>query len=403
MKYKGFNQRILEIIIIIVVATALGMFSGGATIFTMLFENKTEEVKCEECNCNVEDSANEILKVYQEIIKNYYGDVDAEELKQIAISAMLSSLGDPHTKYMDTETSNDFNEKMLGEYKGVGLQIYNGEKGITVMSVFPGSPAETLGMKVDDVIISVQGESVTELSATQASLLIKYGTPDIIKMEILRGEEIIEYTVEKQTVIINSVTNKIFRKDGENIGYISLSVFASNSFEQFSYALEQLELEGINGLVIDIRDNTGGYLHSVTDILDLFLKKGEVLYQLKTKEETTKTKALDKEYTKYPIAILTNSVSASASEILAGALRESYGAVTVGTVTYGKGTVQETVEFEDGSLVKITTKEWLTPEGNAINGVGISVDYLEELTGNYGDSTDNQLQKAIDVIINKIE
>lgn len=399
MKYKGLYQRIFEIIIIIIVATALGMFSGGATIFTMLFENE----KCEECNCNVEDSANEIVRVYQEIMKSFYGDVDDKELKEIAINAMLSSLGDPNTRYMDIETSNDFNEKMLGEYKGVGLQIYNGEKGITVMSVFAGSPAQTLGMQIDDVIISVQGQPVTELSATEASILIKYGTPDTIKMEILRDEEVIEYTVEKQTVIIDSVTNKIFRKQNKNIGYISLSVFASNSFEQFSYSLQQLENEGIDGLIIDIRDNTGGYLHSVTDILDLFLEKDEVLYQLKTKKETEITKASDDEHRDYPIVILTNSNSASASEILAGALRESYGAYTVGTITYGKGTVQETVQFDDGSIVKITTKEWLTPNGNTINGVGISVDYLEELIGNYGDDTDNQLQKAIDVIIEMID
>ncbi len=397
-KYKDVYQRLIEIVIIIMVATALGMFSGGATIFTMFSNNKEE---CE--TCGVVDSSNEILRVYEEIVEKYYGDVDAETLKEIAINAMLSSLGDPNTMYMDSTQGQNFNEKMQGQYKGVGLEIYNGDNGVTILTVFPNTPAEAIGLQVDDVIKSVDDESVEELSATEVSVIIKYGESDLVKLEIQRGTEVLTYNIEKEIVNLKSVSTKFYMSGENNIGYISISVFAANTYDQFKEALEYLEQQEIDGLVIDVRDNSGGYLYTVTDMLELFLEEDKALYQLKSKEETIITTDQTNEHRSYPVVVLTNGSSASASEILAGALRESYGASTVGTITYGKGTVQETVTLSNGSIAKITTKEWLTPNGNAINGVGIEVDYIEVMTGNYGDETDNQLQKAIEVVSDKIE
>lgn len=397
-KYKDVYQRLIEIVIIIMVATALGMFSGGATIFTMFNNNK------EECDtCDVVDSSNEMLRVYEEIVEKYYGDVDPETLKEIAINAMLSSLGDPNTMFMDSQRGRDFNEKMEGQYKGVGLEIFNGENGVTVLTVFPNTPAEELGLKVDDVIKSVDGNSIEDLSATEVSIIIKYGDSDFVELEVLRGTETFTYNIEKKIVQLKSVSTKFYMSGEKNIGYIGISVFAANTFDQFQAALEHLEQQEIDALIIDVRDNTGGYLYTVTDILELFLEKDDAMYQLKSKDETIITRDQTNKHRTYPIVVITNGVSASASEILAGALRESYGASTVGTLTYGKGTVQETVTLSNGAIAKITTKEWLTPNGNTINGVGIEVDYLEIMTGNYYDETDNQLQKAIEVISEKIE
>ena len=191
----------------------------------------------------------------------------------------------------------------------------------------------------------------------------------------------------------------MFEENGKKIGYIELSVFAANTYSQFEQKLTELESRNIDSLIIDVRDNSGGYLSTVTDIASLFLDKSKIIYQLDTKGIVEQVYAKTNSSRNYKIAVLINGNSASASEILAGALKESYGATIIGVNSFGKGTVQKAYQLESGATVKYTIQKWLTPNGNWINEVGITPDVKVELDNNYyknpSDSTDNQLQMAI--------
>ena len=199
--------------------------------------------------------------------------------------------------------------------------------------------------------------------------------------------------------------SKTYDVKGKNIGYIVINSFANNTYDQFKEQLEKLETKSIVGLIIDVRDNSGGYLHSVTSMLDMFLPKGTMIYQIQDKKTTYKYTSKTNESRNYPIAVLVNKASASASEILAVGLKESYGADVVGTYTYGKGTVQVTKDLSDGSMIKYTIQKWLSPKGNWINEVGVAPTYEVELSDLYeqnpNEENDNQLQKALEIISNK--
>ena len=196
--------------------------------------------------------------------------------------------------------------------------------------------------------------------------------------------------------------SKIIEQDNKKIGYINISIFTSITTKQFKKQLAKLEDKEIDGLIIDVRDNSGGYLSTVTDISSLFLKKGQIIYQLSSKSGVEKIKDNTKESRSYPIAVIINKNSASASEILAGAIKESYKGYVVGTKTYGKGTVQQVKKLSDGSMIKYTIENWLTPDGNWINEKGIEptdeVELSKEYYENPTNENDNQLQKALEVV-----
>ena len=241
-----------------------------------------------------------------------------------------------------------------------------------------------------------------DISTTTASKLgdyIKSGAKDKITMTIIRGEEEKVVTLSREKIEIPVVTAKTFESNGKKIGYLQISIFSSVANKQFKENLEKLEKDGIDGLIIDVRNNNGGYLTTVTDITSSLLPKGKIIYQIQKGDKKVATK--DKTSTKreYPIAVLVNGGSASASEILAGAIKESYKGYVVGTKTYGKGTVQQVKKLSDGSMIKYTVENWLTPDGNWINEKGIEPTNVVNMDSAYyenpGDENDNQLQKAL--------
>lgn len=245
---------------------------------------------------------------------------------------------------------------------------------------------------VGDIITKVADNDVQNSTLSVVSNLIK-STNGTTTIEVLRGGvyKTLEINVEK--VSIPSVSSNNF----DGVGYIKITTFSNNTYEQFKTALSSLEKENIDSLVIDVRNNGGGFLNAAVDIAELFIEKGKNVYGLETKEKTEYYKDSTKESRKYKVGILLNSASASASEILAAALKESYGATLLGLTSYGKGTVQETSELETGGMIKYTTAYWLTPNGNKINNVGLKPDV--EITGDYNDDmdyeSDTQLLTAI--------
>ena len=343
-----------------------------------------------------------LIEVYETITNNFNGGVDKKELIDSAINGMMTSIGDEYTGYFDSSSTEDFNELVTGVYEGIGCSITTFEDKIKVMEVFENGPAYKGGLKVGDLITSVDDQSVKSMTVEEVSNYIKTKKDATVSMSVLRGEETLTLTIVRGKVDTPVVTTKTFEVNGKKVGYLGISMFSLSSATQFTNGLNKLETTGIDSLIIDVRGNTGGYLTNVTKIINGLLPKGKVIYQ--TERNGVKQEFLDKDDVSrsYPIAVLINGSSASASEILAAAIKESYGGYVVGTTTYGKGTVQQTKVLSDGTMIKFTVENWLTPDGNWINDLGVSPTHEVKMDDAYYsdpiDEKDTQLQKALELV-----
>ena len=345
-----------------------------------------------------------VVDTYYAIVDNYYGDLNKDELVDGAVEGMISSVGDSFTSYTNTEDTTNFDETINGSYEGIGCSIatYADGNKIVVIEVFSNSPAEKAGLKVGDIITKVDGEDYTDKTGTDVSSYVKDSGKEKVVLTIERDNEEKDITINLSKVEIPYVSSKVLDSNNKKIGYIDISLFSSTSYKQFKSELEKIEKDKIEGLIIDVRDNNGGYLTSVTDISNMLLEKGKTIYVLEDSNGKIKKKDTTKEKRTYPIAILINEESASASEILASVIKESYGGYVVGTRSYGKGTVQQTKKLLDGSMIKYTTQKWLTPDGNFINGTGVTptneVEINDEYFYNPSIETDNQIQEALKLV-----
>ncbi len=389
------NKRLVEIAFVVLLSSFIGMIGGAVTIYTL--ESKVDR--------HVDASKiAEIDNMYNTIISKYYDTVDEEKIIKGAVEGMLSVL-DANTTYMDQTTTSSFNKKMQGEYYGIGVEALGVDgSGVLVVSVVNNSPAYNSGIKEGDIITKANGEDLSVKGATYFTEMVAK-TSEEIKLEVSRKDRVLNISVLPEKVVIPSVTTNRFTISGKNIGYIKISIFAANTASQFATELKKLEEQGINSLVIDVRDNSGGYLSGAASILEMFMGKGEILYQTESKTSTVSRKDETDESRNYPVAILVNGSSASASEVLTACLMENHNAIVVGTTTYGKGTVQETIGLSEGSMAKITTKKWLTPNGNWINEKGITptiaIGASDKYVQNPSFDNDNQLNKAISELIRK--
>lgn len=383
----------LEIILLMFMAFVVGVFASQAISLKIPILNNTTVI----------EDTSELTRVYNLIINKYYGEVDKKELTSAAIKGMMNYLSDDYSMYFTEDEKNDFNERLNGVYTGLGVEITNdASNNAMIVTVFDNSSAKDANLKPGDIIAKINGEDVLGLGKEEVVKKIKGKSNYSFNMSVLRDNNLIDVKVVTKSITLSSVTSSVIEKDNEKIGYIYISIFALNTYDQFKEQLEELEKMKITSLIIDVRSNTGGHLTSVTSILDLFLNKTDVLYQIKSKDKIKKVYGTDASTRKYPIVVLTNELSASASEILASALKEAYGAKTVGIKTFGKGTMQNMLDLENGGMIKVTTEEWLTSKGNKINKEGVPVDYEVKLDEKYASNpskeTDNQLQKAIEVL-----
>lgn len=382
-----------------IITLILGMVIG--TFLTYISKNYNNSST--NSNIKIPTELEEFVETYNNIINYYYEDVDSEGLLEAGINGMLEYLGDDYSIYMDEETSESFNEEVEGKYKGIGVEITQSSDGtVSISDVFKDTPASKAGLQIGDIFIKVEDTDVTGKTSSEIANLIKNSGLSEVNIVVKRDNEEKSFKIELDEVEIPSVTSKVFEKNGKKIGYIDISIFASNTTSQFEKALLELEGKDIDSLIIDVRDNSGGYLSTVTDIASLFMDKSKVIYQLDTKGVVEQIYSKTNTSRDYEIRVLINQNSASASEILAAALQESYGAKVVGVNSFGKGTVQTAYQLESGATVKYTIQKWLTPNGNWINETGVTPDIKVEMDGDYyqnpGDDTDNQLQSAIEDI-----
>ena len=384
---SGFNT--IEMVLIMIVSIAFGVVVGSSLSFFQ--ETKKEE--------KVSPDLEELVFTYNNILDTYYEDVNADDLLDAAVDGMVSSLGDPYSLYMDRDTTTNFQETVDGSYVGIGIQFGMNEQGqFVVLDVTLHSSAESSGIQKGDVVVAVDGKSVSGLSLDDLANMIEGEVGTTVELSISRGEESLVKKVTRQEVDLISVSSKIYHEEQGNVGYLSLDSFAANTYQQFKEELLDLEEESIDGLIVDVRANPGGHLNQTKKILELFMDKGDVLYQIEAKGKKSKVKDETKDSRSYPIVILIDSSSASAAEILASSFKDSYvDATLVGNVTYGKGTVQKAYTLSNGSSFKYTTEKWLTPKGEWIDAKGIQPDFDVDLG-----TTDTQFEKALEVIVNKL-
>lgn len=389
----------LKEVILLIVITALASLLTGFVITNKMLKDKPVEEKT--TNSSALDS---FIHNYKYIVENYYGNVDENKLLDKALAGVLEALEDPYTAFIDQSQVNNFNIQLEGSYKGLGIEIYNDSSGLRILAVFEDSPAAKAGLRPGDVIIKLNGNDVTDVSSHDFTNMVKNNGSGEQSLTVLRGDEEINLKVSNEIVTLKSAVSNIITKNDKKIGYLLISIFANNTYSQVKKELENLEASGIDSLIIDVRDNTGGHLTSVENILSLFLDSTHIIYRTEHNGKVDCIYSGGKSTKSYPIVVLTNQNSASASEILTVSLKEEYGATSVGKKTYGKGSAQELVSLPDGTQYKFTTKRWLSPKGNSIDNIGVDVDIEVELDESYkknpSNENDNQLQAAINLIIN---
>ncbi len=338
-----------------------------------------------------DESLTDFIKTYSQIVDNYYEEVDRKAMLSEATSAIVGYLKDNYSIYLDKDDAELFTSSLDSSYEGVGIVV----SGNLVYHVYEESPAEEAGIKAGDLIVEINDAEINKDNVSKISELIKNNEKNHIV--VLRNEEKIEFDVETKKVYIPTAGAKVIEKDGKRDGYIALTSFSTKSASQFRKELESIEDEGIDSLIIDLRGNSGGYLEVAKEIASMFLEKGKVIYSLQSKNDNSVYKDETDEKRDYKIVVLIDTSSASASEVLTGALKDSYGAIVVGEKSFGKGKVQTVMQNED-SIVKYTSAKWYRPNGECVDGEGIKPDY--EVTNVVKNKIiyDKQLEKAIEIV-----
>ena len=380
MKNK-FGLSIKEIIVIVLVTAITTSLTTGIIIYNNnVLENGA-------VNINKDKDLKEFLKVYANLNKDYYEDIDKGKMLDSAIEAMVDYLGEDYSTYLDKDETESLEKELSGTYWGIGISVINNNR---IYKVYPDTPASKVDLKEDDLIIKVNGKDVGEENI--ANMILKDGSENVLVVK--RGEETHEVRVKAE-----EINSPLTREVIDNIGYIDVPTFTYNVASEFRKALEEVESKGINSLIIDLRSNTGGFLSGASEIASMFLEKGKTIYSLEEKDKNQTYKDDTDEKRDYKIVVLINGSTASASEVLASALKESYGATLIGSSTFGKGKVQQTKTLDDGSMVKYTTAKWYTPSGECIDEMGLFPDYAVKLEEDEeGHVIDTQLNKAIEVL-----
>ena len=394
------RKNIYKVVMLVVLVAVITFITTTLFMYKYIGGNvKYVQVSSE--NSKISSALTSIRKI---IDKKFLGEIDEEKILNETIKGYVKGLDDPYTEYMTKEEMEEFNTDIMGNFTGIGIYLTNDVERnvIVIISPIKHSPAYKAGILPGDIITKVDGVSYTGEQLTEASNKIKGEIGTKVKLEILRNDETIELEITREHIKINHVESKILNN---NIGYIEFNSFDDGCSDEFKEKVEELKSKNITSLIIDIRNNGGGLVDEAIKIADYIVEKDATL--LITKDKTGEeeiTKAEIDPIIDVPIVVLTNGSSASASEILAGALKDNGKATIVGEKTYGKGVIQELLTLTDGSGLKITTSEYYTPNRNKINEVGITPDVEVKLDEEIEDeltieeSKDNQLQKAIEIL-----
>ncbi len=395
MEEEKFSKSIfIKSIVLAILVTAV-----VASMITIIILNNIDET-------DLMGKITDKLTMVEKIIDNdYLGDIDENEVLDWTIKGYVYGLDDEYSEYFTKDELEEYKtDNIEGEFVGVGINIVQDteKNAIRVLSPIKGSPAEEAGIMAGDYITKINDVSYTGEQMTEAVNNMKGQEGTTVKIQVLRGEETKEFNVVRRSVRINPIESNIYEN---TIGYLKISSFDEGCSTEFEEKLEELKNKNIKSLIIDLRNNGGGIVDEATDIADLFTDKGATLLITKDKEDNedityaNKDKVID-----VPVIVLTNENTASASEILAGALKDNNVAQIVGTTSFGKGVIQELLTLKDGSGLKLTTSEYYTPNRSKINKIGIEPNETVELPDEYKNvlevpfEQDTQLKRAIELL-----
>ncbi|MFA7534335.1 MAG: S41 family peptidase [Tissierellaceae bacterium] len=345
-----------------------------------------------EVNAKAEEHTADLIffeEVLELIKAEYPFEVEENDLIVTAVKSMLKSL-DPYSDYYTKEETESLMGSLTGSFSGIGIYIEEKDGYIIVVSPIKGQPADKVGIITGDLIVAVDDLDIKDMGVDKASALIKGPVNTTVKLKVKRGDKTLEFMVKRANITVSPVYYEIMEK---NIGYISLDEFSDIATKEIKKALSEFDKKGIKKVILDLRDNPGGFLDEAVSIGRLFVPSGPIVY-VRDKNDNLTTHRSYLLRKKYQLVVLVNGGSASASEIVAGAVKDRKAGILVGTQTFGKALVQNLIPINDGSMIKMTTAVYLTPNKTLINGVGIEPDYIVENDG----LRDLQLMKAIEIL-----
>lgn len=383
---------LITIILVMLVAVA-------ASEFTLYYYFKTNNLEKSEVSENSEkniDAIADTLKNFRkEIDKVFLGEIDEQKVLDETIKGYVKGLGDEYSEYMTKEEWDEFQSAASGNYVGIGIYMTTDNNGnVIVLAPIKGSPAESAGLETGDIITAVNDENVLGTSSDDVSNKIKGEAGTEVKLTVLRDNEYIDMNVKREEIKVYHVEEKMLEN---NIGYMNLATFDEGCSDEFREKYQTLKNQGAKSLILDLRNNTGGLVDEALKIADMMIEKDKtLLITVDSKGNKEIDKAKEDPIVEGDIIVLTNEYSASASEILVGALKDNGRAKSLGTKTFGKGVIQNVFFLNDGSALKLTVNEYFTPNETKINKVGIAPDYEVELPED--SQEDVQLNKAIELL-----
>lgn len=340
-----------------------------------------------------------LFRVAQVLKIGYVGDVAPDVVMTGGVKGTVNALGDPYSQYMDVETYKDFTRMTKGSFGGVGLVLGSKDNMLTVVAPIEGTPGDKAGILSGDQIIRINGKETKDFTLEQAVNMIRGPEGSEVTLSINRtGEEVRDYNLVRSNIEIKTVSGKML---DNGIGYVRMSMFNEHTGNDFSKKIQELEEQGAKGIILDLRNNPGGLLSESIKVANHFVPQGPIVSVLR-KDGSKQTYFSQLTVAKYPLVVLVNGGSASASEIVAGAVQDTEAGTLVGTKTFGKGTVQITVPLGDESAVKLTVAKYVTPKERSINGTGIEPDIVVEMPDFKENNQDLQLEKAIEVLNQKL-
>lgn len=387
--------KVVMLILITAIVTFMITSIGMYNYFVKTNQGRIAVVESIEKNGDDYSMLNAKLQIVKDYLKdNYIGELNLDKMIEGAIKGYVEGVGDDYTEYLSKDEYEELIVNVTGDFVGIGVYIYKDKDGnLIVLAPMENSPSEEAGIEAGDRILAIDGENCNEMDINVASSKIKGEAGSTVELEIQRGTETLKKTVTRRTVEISDSASKILEG---NIGYIVLSTFDTDCSKKIEKYMEEFQSKGINSVILDLRNNTGGVVEEAVKISELFIDKGNtVLRSYNKTEKETIIKSSSGKYKDINLVVLVNDYSASASEIVTAALKDNKAATIVGIRTYGKGVMQEIQPLFDGAI-KITIEEFKTPNGDKINKVGIKPDVEIEIDKDSNE--DLQLQKAIEIL-----
>lgn len=336
------------------------------------------------------------ITAYRFIETKYVNDTDDVSLIDGAIDGMVKSLNDPHSNYLSPQKYQTLMEQTEGSFAGIGVIMgMDNEQKIHIVGVMENSPGQQAGLQIGDEILAVDGVNVNEMAFDEVATHVRGQAGTNVVLSILRDNNTQDFIITRDNIKLNTVAHKML---ANNIGYIQIVSFSEDTANEFNTAYEDLTKQGMNSLILDLRNNPGGLLTSCVEIAKKLVPKGEIV-SIVDKQGNKESFSSELDTPTYPLVVLINENSASASEILSGAIQDTKAGTIVGTTSYGKGSVQTILPMFEQDAVKLTIAKYYTPSGRSIDGIGITPDIEINLTEN--DTTDIQLAKAIEVLTTK--